>query len=380
MVRLAVAVLAAIPLGAQPSGRIVGTVSDATGAPLANVTVALQGPVERASSSDADGGFVFDGLPDGAYEVHVALVGYAPARRAVRVASGQAPTVALERVVLVFDKVVVTATKAGECYAQELPMSLSVLAADELERLQATSVEALAGRAPAVTFSQHTGLAQLTIRGIGTNAVFTGSDPSSAVYADGVYLARPAMVLSEFLDLERVEVVRGPLGPLYGRNALGGVVNLITRSPANELQAEARLGAGGSGARRAFGRLAGPIVDGRVMGSAAFLRGVRRGFVRDLDHPDHPGHDRALLALVRHRRPALHARPQDDRERGRALPLGRARVRPAGLVLRLQRQPVARRVEPQARARLRPRTRRAGLRLRHARLQERRVPYAKVLA
>jgi iron complex outermembrane receptor protein len=247
---------------------------------------------------------VFDGLPDGLYEVHAALAGHAPARRAVRVTSGEAPVVTLELLVLVFDKAVVTATKAGERDAQELPTSLSVLPADELERLQATSVEELAGRAPAVTFSQNTGFAQLTIRGIGTNAIFTGSDPSSAVYVDGVYLARPAMVLSEFLELERVEVVRGPQGAIYGRNALGGVINVITRPPTNELSAEARLGAGELGARRASFRLAGPIVDGRLMGSAAFLRGVRRGFVRDLDHPDHPlgGEDvtagRAKLQLM----------------------------------------------------------------------------------
>jgi len=301
---LALAVLAAAPAHAQPSGRIAGVVRDAQGAVLADAAVALQGPVERAAMSDAQGSFAFEGLPDGAYEVQAALAGYAPARRPLQLVSGQAAFVTLELLVLVFDKVIVTATKAGEHDAQELPLSLSVLAADALDRLQATSVEELAGRAPALTFSQNTGYAQLTIRGIGTNAIFTGSDPSVAVYADGVYLARPAMMLSDLVDLERVEVVRGPRGPLYGRNALGGVVNLITRPPANEVQAEARLGAGELGARRASGRIAGPIVDGRVLGSAAFLRGVRRGFVRDLDHPEHPlgGEDvtagRAKLQLL----------------------------------------------------------------------------------
>jgi iron complex outermembrane receptor protein len=296
--------LAAPVLADQPTGRIQGTVRDASGAPLAEAAVALRGPVEKTSSSDAAGSFVFDGIPDGLYDVQAALAGYAPTRRPVRVSSGQAPIVTLDLLVLLSDKVVVTATKAGERDAQELPTSLSVLPADELERLQATSVEDLAGRAPAVTFSQNTGFAQLTIRGIGTNAIFTGSDPSSAVYLDGVYLARPAMVLSDFLDLERVEVVRGPQGTIYGRNALGGVINVITRPPTNTLSAEARLGAGELDARRASFRLAGPILDGKLLGSAAFLRGVRRGFVRDLDHPDHPlgGEDvtagRAKLQLI----------------------------------------------------------------------------------
>ena len=302
---LLAALLAAVPVAAAaPSGRIVGTVRDTNGAPLPEAEVTLRGAIERRTRSDAEGAFTFLDLADGAYEVQATVAGRATARTAVRVADGRAPDVSLALLVRAFDSVVVTATKAGEHDAQTLPMSLSVLSADELERLQATSVEDLAGRAPGVTFSQNTGFAQLTIRGIGTNSVFTGSDPSSAVYVDGVYLARPAMVLSEFLDLERVEVVTGPLGLLYGRNALGGVVNVITKAPTNELQAEARLGAGELGARRASGRLAGPIVDGRVLGSAAFLRGVRRGFVRDLDHPEHPlgGEDvtagRAKLEVV----------------------------------------------------------------------------------
>ena len=65
---------------------------------------------------------------------------------------------------------------------------------------------------------------ELTMRGIGTNMVFAGSDPSSAVYLDGVYIARPVMALADFLDLERVEVLRGPQGTLCGRNAVGGAL------------------------------------------------------------------------------------------------------------------------------------------------------------
>ncbi len=63
----------------------------------------------------------------------------------------------------------------------------------------------------------------------GTNNVFTGGDPSSAIHLDGVYLARPISVLSEFLELERVEVLRGPQGTLYGRNSIGGTVNVISK-------------------------------------------------------------------------------------------------------------------------------------------------------
>lgn len=284
---LATALFAASPLCAQPAGRIVGSVRDSTNAPLANVTIALRGPAERAAQSVADGTFAFDSLPDGEYVLHTALAGFAPVQHKVRLAGGEAATVVLKLWVLVSEQVVVTAAKAGERDPQTIPIAVSVLSGGDLQRVRAQSVEDVAGRAPSVTFSQNTGFGQLTIRGIGTNVVFAGSDPSSAVYVDGVYLARPAMVLGEFLDVERVEALRGPQGTLYGRNAMGGALNVVTKPPTGELQATARVLAGSNRALRGEARLSGPLEGGKVTGSVAGLRGVRQGFVRDLDHVDH---------------------------------------------------------------------------------------------
>ena len=105
---------------------------------------------------------------------------------------------------------------------------------------------------------------------------------------DGVYLARPAMVLADFVDLERVEVLRGPQGTLYGRNAVGGALNIMTKLPSDTFEASARIAAGNLGAQRVEASVSGPIVAGRLRGSAALLRGVEDGFLRDLEHPGHP--------------------------------------------------------------------------------------------
>ncbi|MCM3880552.1 MAG: TonB-dependent receptor, partial [Vicinamibacterales bacterium] len=212
------------------------------------------------------------------------LTGFARVQRQVPLKTGDAISLNLTLWVTAIETATVSAARTGDRDAQETPLAISVLPASELQRVQAHTVEDVAGRAPGVTFSQNTGFSQLTIRGIGTNAVFAGSDPSSAVYVDGVYLARPAMVLADFTDLERVEVLRGPQGTLYGRNAVGGAISLITRDPTNQLEAAAGIVAGNGKEIRADARASGPIIRNRLLASGAILRGSRQGAVRDLNN------------------------------------------------------------------------------------------------
>jgi iron complex outermembrane receptor protein len=276
-----------VPAG-RFSGQVKGTVTDTTGAVLVGVSVVLRGPTSGVTETGPRGEYSLQGLSDGDYELTASLTGFAPARRTFRLGTDETVTLPITLSVQFLERAVVTAGKTGERDVFTTPIAVSVLPASELQRVQIHNVEQLAGRAPSVTFSQNTGFAQLTIRGIGTNAVFAGSDPSSAVYVDGVYLARPAMVLADFLDLDRVEVLRGPQGTLYGRNAVGGALNILTRPPTNQMEASARVDVGSSDLVRAEARASGPIVQDKLLGSVSFLRGVREGFVRDLNHPDHP--------------------------------------------------------------------------------------------
>ena len=150
------------------------------------------------------------------------------------------------------------------------------------------TVEGLAGFVPSLTVSHFAGLAQVNIRGIGTNVLLPASDPSSTIHLDGVYLARPAMLFMDFLNVERVEVLRGPQGTLYGRNSVGGTINVVSRQPTNTLEASARLTAGNYDKLRAEAAVSGPLIKDKVMANVAFIRDTRDGFVEDLDHRDHP--------------------------------------------------------------------------------------------
>ena len=275
----------ALPVSAQPTARIIGSVEDATGAPLQAVTISLLGAEDRVTETGPDGRFHLENLPVGEYELRAAHPGFAPARRTLRLGPGDTLTVSLTLSVLLLEHAVVTAPKTGEQDVQTIPMAVSLLPATELQRLDSHTVAQLSGLAPSVTFSQNSDFAQLTIRGIGSTVVFAGTDPSSAVYVDGVYLARPVTVLADFLDLERVEVLRGPQGTLYGRNAVGGALNVITKPPTNDVEVSGRLAVGSLDTLRAEARVSGPIVPGRIMASGAVLRGIRQGFVRDLGSP-----------------------------------------------------------------------------------------------
>jgi iron complex outermembrane receptor protein len=281
-------VLAHADLQAQAAGRIAGTVQDVAGNPVTGVLVALTGIPGVEASTDGDGRFVLEPVPNGEHVITATLTNLAFSTVTVRVVDGETALVTLSLSFRIVDRVLVTADRTGERELQRVPAAVSALSNQQLAQREAHTVADLAGLVPSVTFAQNTEFAQLTIRGIGSNNIFTGSDPSSAVYLDGVYLARPAGVLSDFLDLARVEVLRGPQGTLYGRNVVGGTINLVSKLPTEETTLSARMVLGSFQTARAEITVSGPIVPGRVLASGAVLRGVSDGFVRDLTDPARP--------------------------------------------------------------------------------------------
>ena len=283
--------------GAQQFGEVFGSIHDQTGGALVGVRLTLRGVENREGRTGLLGDFQFPNLPPGDYEVEAEFSGFEVVRRPLRVRAGERTVVAFTMQVALLERTIVTAAKVGERDVQSIPMAISAVSNAELARLGIATVDQAVQLAPSVTFTQNSNFGQLSIRGIGTNAVYAGSDPSSVMYLDGVYLARPAMAFIEFLDLDRVEVLRGPQGTLYGRNAVGGAMSLISRPPTNDFLGSARFTTGNFGALRAEARASGPLKPDRVMGSVAFLRSVQDGYVRDLEHPDHPlGGDDATAA------------------------------------------------------------------------------------
>jgi iron complex outermembrane receptor protein len=158
------------------------------------------------------------------------------------------------------EEVVVTASKRAQSL-QDVPIAVTTYAGESLEALAINDIEGLAVQTPSFAFSKAGGEAQIYIRGVGTNIFGIGADPSVAVTLDGVYLGRTNMGLTQFLDIDRVEILRGPQGTLYGRNATGGAINLISRMPGDELEGYVQAGYGEFDRIELQGAVGGPLSD-----------------------------------------------------------------------------------------------------------------------
>jgi iron complex outermembrane receptor protein len=174
----------------------------------------------------------------------------------LNVAQGAEPPDASE-----FEEIIVTAQKREQSLS-DVSMAVSAVSMDQLVNSQTSSIESLQYLVPSISFGNDFNFAKLFIRGIGLNSSFPGADPSVALHVDGAVIAQAGAQMGSFFDLDHVEVLRGPQGTLYGRNATGGVVNLITAKPTEELDGYVRLTAGGEDlAVLGEAALGGPITD-----------------------------------------------------------------------------------------------------------------------
>ncbi len=158
----------------------------------------------------------------------------------------------------VLEEIVVTAQKRAE-NLQDTPIAVSAITGEMISKLAIDSTSAIATRNPSLVYSEAGGESQLYIRGIGSNIFSVGVDQSIATHIDGIYTGRANMGLTQFLDVERVEILRGPQGTLYGRNATGGAINIISAQPTDTLQGYATLGTGSFSRREFKGALSGPL-------------------------------------------------------------------------------------------------------------------------
>jgi iron complex outermembrane receptor protein len=176
------------------------------------------------------------------------------------IASAATPTVSGASL----ETVTVTSSKIGGD-VQNIPISITALSQEQLTATQTAGGPDLVKQVPNLTFTKtnFTGYS-ITIRGIGTQAISVSTDPAVAVALNDIPFIRNHFFEQEFYDLSQAEVLRGPQGTLYGRNATAGVVNLVTAKPTDQFEAMASIEIGNYGERRPEGMINIPIVDDRV--------------------------------------------------------------------------------------------------------------------
>jgi len=142
-------------------------------------------------------------------------------------------------------EIIVTAQKRAQSLS-DVSLSVSAVGSDQLAANNTVTLEGLQSLVPSISFGNDFNFAKLFIRGIGLSSSLPGVDPSVALHVDGAVVSLAQAQLGSMFDLQRVEVLRGPQGTLYGRNATGGAVNLITAKPTETLDGYFRQTFGGS--------------------------------------------------------------------------------------------------------------------------------------
>lgn len=187
-------------------------------------------------------------------------------------------------------EITVTARRTEESL-QSTPIAITAVSGAELEERGATRIDAVGDFAPNVNFSfggtssGSTSAAVMFIRGVGQNDFLPTTEPGVGLYVDGVYYGRTVGSLIDLLDLERVEVLRGPQGTLFGRNTIGGAILLTTTDPGDEFGGKVRIGTGTDSLMDGFIALDAPVSNTL---KARFSFGIRKqdGYVERTDGTD----------------------------------------------------------------------------------------------
>ncbi len=164
---------------------------------------------------------------------------------------------------------------------QEVPIAVSVVMGEQLEDIAATNISAIEAYVPNVSIYQGRNQGStLTafIRGVGQADPLWGVDPGVGLYIDDVYIARAQNALLDVYDVQRVEVLRGPQGTLYGKNTIGGAIKYVTKPLSDTPEGRFSVGLGNYGTQDYKFGISGPIVEGKLRGKITAARLLRDGY------------------------------------------------------------------------------------------------------
>lgn len=182
------------------------------------------------------------------------------------------------------EEIIITAEKR-ESNVQDTAIAISAFSDDMMDDMGIAGATDIANFTPGMSYNNGTYSNRINIRGIGRLTNELGSDPGVAIYEDGFYTSESGAMGAPPMNVKRYEVLRGPQGTLYGRNAMGGAVNIISKRPTDEFEGEARFNFGNIGAASGALSLSGPLTE-KIGYRVLFNRTIRDGFIKNLSGED----------------------------------------------------------------------------------------------
>jgi len=195
-------------------------------------------------------------------------------------------TIAQEADDLAIEEILVTAQKRSESL-QEVPIAMSVFTAEMIDNSQVKELRDLSDYIPNVNISQGTDFgARIQIRGVGANSRNIGFDSRVGVYLDGVYLGQGPALNQDLVDLQQIEVLRGPQGTLFGKNTVAGAISMISVKPGPEFEADATVNVGNMDFLELRGMVNIPMGD--TVSARLYLSSRSRdGYIKNVWDPSH---------------------------------------------------------------------------------------------
>jgi len=257
---------------------LVGTVIDADSKePIAGATVQLDA-VTHQVKTDRDGKFEFVTGQKLPFTIIVSYLGYENQKIVVNTSPA---VIELKPSLNSLEQVLVTSRRRIE-QLQDIPIPVSLIRASTIEDAGAFNVNRIKEVVPSVQlYSSNARNTTLNIRGLGSTYGLTndGIDPGVGFYLDGVYLARPAATALDFIDIEQIEVLRGPQGTLFGKNTTSGAFNITSRLPSFTPGANFELSYGNYGYIQAKASLTGPLIKDKLAARISFSGTQRDGLL-----------------------------------------------------------------------------------------------------
>ena len=177
-------------------------------------------------------------------------------------------------------EIVVTATRRAQ-NLQDIPIAISAIGSEALQDQKISNVLDIQGLVPGLQINRNNAAVTFTLRGVGTNFRVQGVDNTVALHTDGVYISNSNAAQASFFDVERIEVVRGPQGVLYGRNASGGAVNIISKLPTRDFSGYALGTYGNYELVELEGAVSGPVAGDKLLARIGGYYRNRGGYGRN---------------------------------------------------------------------------------------------------